>query len=87
MIVPRSSLSKTPLRSTHAISVIDSGFRGIITIFVDNMSNKPFSVKKGERYFQVVAPTFKSMKVKITNELSFGNRMHKGIGSSGLSKL
>ena len=87
IIVARSSIYKTPLRLSQSICIIDSGFRGELFLFVDNLSNEPYHIRKGDRFFQIVAPDLSPMKLKIVDELSTGSRMHKGLGSSGLSKL
>ena len=38
MLVPRSSISKTPLRMANSIGIIDAGYRGEIMAAVDNIS-------------------------------------------------
>ena len=56
MLVPRSSTgSKSPLRLSNSIGIIDSGYTGNIIACVDNLSNKAFTINKGEKYFQLVS--------------------------------
>lgn len=90
IIVCRSSIYKTPIRQSQSMSIIDAGFRGELSLYVDNLSNKPYHVKKGDRYFQVISSSLKPMKLKIVSVLSAGSRQAKGLGSSGktiMSKL
>ena len=54
-LFPRSSISKTPLRLANSIGLIDAGYRGELIGMVDNIYDKDFQVKRGERYFQLVA--------------------------------
>jgi dUTP pyrophosphatase len=55
MLLPRSSTgSKTPLRLSNSVGIIDRGYRGEIMALVDNLSDQPFTLKEGERYFQLV---------------------------------
>ena len=46
----RSSISKTPLRMSNSIGLIDGGYRGELKVYVDNISDDPFELKKGNRF-------------------------------------
>ena len=48
-LMPRSSISKTPLRMSNSIGLIDGGYRGEIMAYCDNVKNISYSVKEGER--------------------------------------
>ena len=37
--MPRSSISKTPLRMSNSVGLIDGGYRGEIMASVDNISD------------------------------------------------
>ena len=51
-LYPRSSTgSKTPIRLSNSVGIIDSGYRGELMAFLDNVSDEPFTMKRGERYF------------------------------------
>ena len=54
-LLPRSSISKTPLRMANSIGLIDGGYRGEIMACCDNIKDFKYSVKEGERLFQIVA--------------------------------
>ena len=42
MVVPRSSIIKTPLRMSNSIGVMDAGYRGNFMVPIDNLSDEDF---------------------------------------------
>ena len=86
-LMPRSSISKTPLRMSNSIGVIDAGYRGNIIAKVDNMKDEPFTIKAGTKLFQIVpaivTPDNMSIKFELANKLSETVRGNQGFGSSG----
>lgn len=80
-LVPRSSISKTPLRMANSIGLIDEMYRETLKVAIDNISDTPFLVNSGQRLFQVVLPTLKQFDIEIVEELSVSNR--SGFGSTG----
>lgn len=54
MLLPRSSLSKTPMRLANSVGLIDAGYRGVLMAAVD--VSRDCVVKEGDRYFQLVRP-------------------------------
>jgi dUTP pyrophosphatase len=82
-LYPRSSISKTPLRMANSVGIIDAGYRGNIMVAVDNISDMPYVVEKGQRLFQICGPTLESIEMKIVNELSNTDRGNNGFGSTG----
>lgn len=55
-LYPRSSTgSKTPLRMTNSVGIIDSGYRGHIMAHFDNVSNYPYTVNAFDRLLQICA--------------------------------
>ena len=46
LLMPRSSVVKTPLRMANSIGLIDSGYRNFIMAFVDNVQ-EPFCLSPG----------------------------------------
>ena len=52
--MPRSSISKTPLRLANSIGLIDGGYRGEIMAMCDNIKTDSYTVEKGQRLFQIV---------------------------------
>ena len=84
-LFPRSSLgTKTPLRVSNSIGLIDYEYRGVITLVVDNISNEAFTVKKGMRLCQLVSYDSSPIKLHFKdNNLSHTNRDTGGFGSTG----
>ena len=83
-LMPRSSISKTPLRMSNSIGLIDGGYRGELKVYVDNISDDAFELKKGNRFFQLVAMNGDPISFIITEHLSESNRGAAGFGSTGL---
>lgn len=84
-LTARSSICKVPIRQHNAIGVIDPGYRGSIKIPVTSTTDRPVSISKGARYFQLVHPSLRPFKVKIVAQLSDTVRGAHGFGSTGNS--
>lgn len=82
-LFPRSSISQTPLRLANSIGLIDGGYRGELIGMVDNIYDKDFLVKRGERYFQLVAVDNSPIEFQLVDELSESSRAKGGFGSTG----
>ena len=82
-LMPRSSISKTPLRLANAVGLIDAGYRGEIMAAVDNIKDVPYKVEMGQRLFQIVAMDGSSIQFDISYNLSDSARGKGGFGSTG----
>ncbi len=82
-LMPRSSISKTPLRMANSIGLIDGGYRGELMAMVDNIKTEAFTVEKGQRLFQIVACDCSPIHYELTDELSETTRGSGGFGSTG----
>jgi len=75
---------KTPLIVANAPGTIDSGYRGEVGIIVRNLSDKPYTVKQGERIAQgVIAPVVPA-HFKEVMQLPESERGTGGYGSTGV---
>jgi len=83
MLVPRSSISKTPLRMANSIGIIDAGYRGEIMGAVDNISDEDYMISPGDRLFQLVHPTLYPISAELVDKLSDTERGDGGFGSTG----
>jgi len=96
ILIPRSSISKTPLRMSNSVGLIDADYTGELMAPVDLLENTslPFhytvqtpgffhDIKKGTRLFQIVAPGFVPFTIKLVDELRNTERGSGGFGSSG----
>jgi dUTP pyrophosphatase len=81
-LMPRSSISNTPLRMANSVGLIDPGYRGELIVAVDNRSNEPFTVTRGMRLFQLVGPTMKPFHIEFVRSLSETERGSNGFGST-----
>ena len=82
-LMPRSSISKTPLRLANSLGLIDGGYRGEIMAACDNIKESNYTVEKGQRLFQLVAADCSAISYTISDELSETSRGSGGFGSTG----
>ena len=83
LLMPRSSIAKTPLRLCNSIGLIDGGYRGEIMAAVDNIKAEDYTVKPNQRLFQLVAMNGAPITFEIVDELSDSTRGEGGFGSTG----
>jgi dUTP pyrophosphatase len=81
-LLPRSSIVKTPLRMSNSIGLIDSTYTGSIMAFVDNISDKEYIIKKGDKIFQIAHSSLCPLQYELTNELRKTERGEGGFGST-----
>ena len=90
-LYPRSSTgTKTPLRLSNSVGIIDSGYRGNIIAAFDNRDSSndgDFKVEKGSRVVQICPPELSyPVLVEIVDDesdLGTTNRGEGGFGSTG----
>lgn len=82
-LMPRSSISKTPLRMANSIGLIDGGYRGEIIAMVDNIKTEDHIVHTGDRLFQLVAMDGSPITYSLVEALSDTTRGSGGFGSTG----
>jgi len=80
MLIPRSSLAKTPLRLANSIGIIDKGYRGDVMAKVDNNSDRDVELEVGKCYFQIVAFNGVLPKWVLCNDV---NETSRGSGAFG----
>eukprot|EP00920_Eleutheroschizon_duboscqi_P027638 GHVT01067737.1.p1 GENE.GHVT01067737.1~~GHVT01067737.1.p1 ORF type:complete len:222 (-),score=11.03 GHVT01067737.1:668-1333(-) len=84
LIMPRSSICKTPLRLSNSVGLIDAGYRGEIMAAVDNIKTIDYTVKRGDRIVQAVSFTGESMAFSVVDELCETTRGSGGFGSTNV---
>jgi dUTP pyrophosphatase len=82
-LMPRSSISKTPLFMQNSIGLIDSGYLGTLKAPFMNTSSEPFLLSSGERYVQLVNADLSPIKFKLVKEHRNTTRGSGGFGSTG----
>ena len=83
LLLPRSSISKTPLRMSNSIGLIDGGYRGEIIAMVDNIKQQDYQVEAGQRLFQLVAMDGSAISYELVDALTDTTRGSGGFGSTG----
>jgi len=83
LLMPRSSIAKTPLRLCNSIGLIDGGYRGEIMAVVDNIKDEAYTVEPGQRLFQLVGMDGSPFHFELVEELSDTTRGSGGFGSTG----
>lgn len=87
-LYPRSSMgSKTPLRLSNSVGIIDSGYRGNIIALLDNISNNNYNVSMSDRLIQICGPNIMypiyPVLVDRVDELGITSRGSGAFGSTG----
>jgi len=84
LIHPRSGLAaKYGITVLNAPGTIDSGYRGEIVVLMQNTTEIPLSIAKGERIAQLVIQEFVTADFELVDELSDSDRGDGGFGSTG----
>jgi len=84
MVVPRSSIIKTPLRMSNSVGIMDAGYWGNFMVPIDNLSDEDFVIEKHTRLFQVVSANLDSISIELVRKLSSTSRGTGGFGSTGI---
>ena len=83
-IIPRSSIgTKTPLRLSNSVGLIDSGYRGELGILYDNTSDGDYGITAGDRIAQLLVMPSYRFKPEVVDVLVDSDRGEGGFGSSG----
>ena len=87
-LYPRSSTgSKTPVRLSNSVGIIDSGYRGNIIALFDNFTESNYNVSIQDRLVQICGPNIMypiyPILVENIDELGHTSRGNSGFGSTG----
>lgn len=83
LLVPRSSMSKTPLRCANSVGVIDADYRGELSIAYENISCSDYMIFRGDRIAQLIIVPIAIVDVEEAQTLSETERGDGGYGSTG----
>lgn len=64
--------------------VIDSSYKGELSVVLRNMSKRPLKVVKDQRIAQLVLHSIPTPKIVEVNDIGTSERMSNGFGSTGL---
>lgn len=81
LVFPRSSISKTGLRLSNCVGVIDSDYRGTVTFVFDRFNGSVY--RPGDRVGQIVFVQLPEVELEEADELSETERGQGGYGSTG----
>lgn len=84
-MLPRSSISKTPLRMANSVGLIDAGYRGPLLAMLYSTGGE-VRVEFGDRYFQIAGPELLPFdRIEIVDEIPGGATIRGtgGFGSTG----
>ena len=83
LLVPRSSMSKTPLRCANSVGIIDADSRGELSIAYENISCSDYTIFRGDRIAQLIIVPIAVVDVEEARTLSETERGDGGYGSTG----
>lgn len=90
LVFPRSSIRNTSLFQANAVSVIDSGYRGELTVTMrkyinpdTGKHNPDAQYQPGDRIAQLIVIPYPTCRIVETEELSPSDRGTGGYGSTG----
>ena len=84
-LLPRSSISKTPLRMANSVGLIDREYRGSLIAALENIGDTDYTVAKGTRLIQVAQPNLESFNIEwLEQPHGTTERGAGGFGSTGL---
>lgn len=86
LLYARSGLGcKKGIVPSNCVGVIDSDYRGEVTVALYNHNNEPFVVRPGDRIVQMVITPIIRAKLEACDELDETVRGTGGFGSTGLA--
>jgi dUTP pyrophosphatase len=82
-LLPRSSISKTPLRLANSIGLIDPTYRGTLMAALENTSPSDITIHAGTRLMQVCLSSLAPFRVEWVDRLPQTQRGAGAFGSTG----
>lgn len=82
-LMPRSSISKTPLMMKNSVGLVDAGYLGNLKAPLFNTSSEPFTLIRGQRYVQLVNSNLDPISFKLVDQHRVTSRGSGGLGSTG----
>ena len=87
LIFERSSLHRRGLSLANKVGVIDSDYRGIISLLLENILDEPVDISVGDRLAQMIVMPVKQTVMREVASLDETKRGDGGFGSTGISRL
>lgn len=93
MEIPEGVVGKIYIRSSKSLNpgiclangtgIIDSDYRGIVQLLVENKNDSPVTIEHGERIAQIVFQQYIKMETEIAYHIDSTVRGFGGLGSTG----
>lgn len=87
LIFERSSLHRHGLSLANKVGVIDSDYRGVISLLLENISDESVDISVGDRLAQMIVMPVKQTVMREVTSLDETKRGDGGFGSTGTSSL
>ena len=87
LLFARSSLGLKSVSLANSVGVIDSDYRGTLSVVLINHSDKSFTVENGDRIAQLLITSTILVNIVETEELSETSRNEGGFGSTGIKQI
>lgn len=83
---PRSGLSiNNGISLVNCVGTIDADYRGEVCVPLINLSDKDFTIKRGDRIAQMIIAPVIFAEIEVARELSDTQRGAGGFGSTGIN--
>lgn len=82
--LPRSSMgTRTPIRLSNSVVLVDSDYRGVVRAYFDNLSDEDYIINPGERVVQGIIVKIPKIEFIEAETLTETKRGASGYGSTG----
>ena len=84
MICARSGLAlRKGIALANGVGIVDSDYRGEISVAAVNLSDEPYTLQPGERFAQLLVIPVRTPEIEVVDELGETERGAGGFGHSG----
>ena len=84
MICARSGLAlRKGIALANGVGIVDSDYRGEISVAAVNLSDEPYTLQPGERFAQLLVVPVRTPELEVVDELDETERGAGGFGHSG----
>jgi dUTP pyrophosphatase len=83
LMMPRSSIYKTPLRMSNSVGLLDVGYTGELYACLDNVKPEPYTLERGAKLVQLVDFSGVPLRLYPVDEIEATERGEGGFGSTG----
>lgn len=85
VILPRSGLGTKGLVLANSVGLVDEDYNAEIKVVLHNTSNKPFTIRRGDRIAQLMFVQVPRITFKVVHEFTAMASGRGGFGSTGVA--